>query len=186
MGALIACAASAAAFACGFPDVRFGDVHDPDGTAPEGGAELDAPADVIGANLDAPGDEVEAGVRRDGEAKLDVDAACPGPNQCDCDNDGFEAEGEACGGTDCDDRDPLIHPGQGYVAEPPEPPNEGNWDCKDPVEKQYVYNLTCGVLGGTGEGFRGDPACGEEADYYRCTGVLFSSAKNGTRRQGCK
>ena len=187
--AAFAFAASAVAIACGFPDVRFGVVDDVDETTPEAGvdgAEIDAPPDVIGANLDAPGDEVEAGVRQDGQAKVDADAPCPG-NPCDCDNDGYEGDGDGCSGDDCDDRDPLVHPNQTYIAEPPEPPNEGNWDCTDPIEKQYVYNLSCGAVGGAGaEGFRNDPGCGVVADFYRCTGLLFGFEKVGTRRQGCR
>jgi len=185
--AVLGSAASLAA-ACGFPDVRFGVVPDDDvdGAAPEAaGPELDGAADVQ-QNADAPGDEVEAGVRQDGQARIDADAPCPGANPCDCDNDGYEGKAEGCAGDDCDDRDPVIHPNQGYISEPPEPPNEGNWDCTDPIEKQYVYNLNCGALGGTGEGFRDDPACGAVADYYECTGFLFGSRKIGTRRQGCK
>ncbi len=173
------------AFACGFPDVRFGVIDDVDGTTPEAGSEMDASSDAAPSNVDAPGDEVEAGTRQDGQSKIEPDASCPG-NPCDCDNDGYLAEGDTCQGNDCDDRDPLIHPNQGYISEPPEPPNEGNWDCTDPIEKQYVYNMNCGVLGGSGEGFLGDPACGVVADFYRCTGVLFGSTKIGTRRQGCK
>jgi len=174
--------------ACAFPEVEFGAVDAIDGTSPEGGgsdadsAVTDGPA----SNVDAPGDSVEAGTRQDGQAKIEADAACPGANPCDCDNDGYQAEGDACAGNDCDDRDPLVHPNQGYVVEPPEPPNEGNWDCVDPIEKQYVYNLNCAALGGSGEGFRDDPACGAKADYYKCTGVLFGSEMIGERRQGCK
>jgi len=179
--------ASALFVACAFPDVRFGDLDDVDGALSEGGADVvDDRADVTTSNIDAPGDEVEAGVREDGQAKVPPDAACPGANPCDCDNDGYQAEGEDCGGDDCDDRDPLVHPDQIYISEPPEPPNEGNWDCTDPIEKQYVYNLSCSVLGGTGEGFRDDPPCGVVSDYYRCTGLLFGSTKIGTRRQGCR
>lgn len=182
--ALLLATASSIAFACGFPDVRFGELDAVDGAAPEGGADADARADAT-SNADAPGDEIEAGVRQDGQAKVDADAACPGADPCDCDNDGYRAEGD-CAGNDCDDRDPLVHPNQTYIAEPPEPPNEGNWDCTDPIEKQYVFNLNCSVLGGSGEGFRDDPGCGVVSDYYRCTGVLFGSQKIGTRRQGCK
>ena len=177
---------SSIGFACGFPDVRFGDIDDIDGTSSEAGAsDVHARSDAP-SNFDAPGDEVEAGVRQDGQAKVDPDAACPGTNPCDCDNDGYQAEGDACAGNDCDDRDPLVHPNQIYIADPPEPPNEGNWDCTDPIEKQYLFNLNCSLLGGSGEGFRDDPGCGAMSDYYRCTGFLFGSEKIGTRRQGCR
>lgn len=167
-------------------------IDDDDATTPEGGSQIDAPTDAIPPNLDAPGDDVEAGVREDGQAKVDAAAPCPGSNPCDCDNDGFEAEGDACNGTDCDDRDPLIHPSQNYIATPPDPPNEGNWDCTDPIEKQYVVNLNCATLLGLGcpaaQGYRDDPPCGSVADYYQCQSGLLSCnpVKIGTRRQGCK
>jgi hypothetical protein len=196
MVAMLLGSATAFAIACGFPDVRFGEFDDVDVEAPDGevdggdgadGADAEMASDARTSNADAPGDDVEAGTRQDGQAKIDGSTACPGANPCDCDNDGYEAQGASCGGTDCDDFDPLIHPNQDhYIAEPPEPPNVGNWDCTDPIEKQYPFKLSCGALGGRGEGFRNDPACGVEADYYRCTGFLFGSEKIGTRRQGCR
>ena len=160
------------------------------------GASSDADAAPIGdggmTNFDAPGDEADAATRQDA-AKIEEGGACPGANPCDCDNDGYEAQGDACGGTDCDDLDPLRHPNQGYVAEPPGEGSDGNWDCKNPVEKQYVVKLNCAALLGLGcnataQGYLNDPPCGTVADYYRCKPALLSclAEKVGTRRQGCK
>ena len=70
LAAGVACAAAMSlVFACGFPDVRFGELDDVDGTSPEAGsdAEVAAQTDVF-TNADARGDEVEAGVREDGQA----------------------------------------------------------------------------------------------------------------------
>ncbi len=162
-------------------------------SSPDEDASSDAaPIDDGGVtDFDAPGDNADAATRQDA-AKIEEGGTCPGLNPCDCDNDGYEAQGE-CGGTDCDDRDPLRYPNQGYVSEPLEPGSDGNWDCKDPVEKQYVVKLNCATLLGLNcnskaEGFRDDPPCGTVADYYRCKpGLLACGAeKIGTRRQGCK
>ena len=85
-----------------------------------------------------------------------------------------------------------MHPNQTYIAEPPEPPNEGNWDCTDPIEKQYVVNLNCAALLGLGckraQGYVNDPPCGSVADYFECQpGALSCNAvKIGTRFQGCR
>jgi len=167
-----------------------------------GGDEFSSPADDASSDaapiddggmtsFDAPGDDADAASREDA-ARIEEGGTCPGANPCDCDNDGYEAANEACGGTDCDDLDPLRHPNQGYVVEPPAPGEDGNWDCKDPIEKQYVTRLNCVTLLGLGcpaaQGYRNDPPCGTVADYYQCKPGLLSCnpVKIGTRRQGCK
>jgi len=143
--------------------------------------------------FDAPGDDVEAATRQDA-AKLEAGAPCQAANPCDCDNDGYEAEGGTCAGNDCDDRDGLRHPNQTYVIEPPDPGKDGNWDCVNPIQKQYVEGLDCSTLLGlncntSAQGFTAKSvACGEEADYYQCqqSGLACVASKMGKRRQGCK
>jgi hypothetical protein len=199
--AALAVAAMVLAIACGDDDVApippfdGGDTGAATGdAAPASEAAADAAADApvvdAPAPRDAPGDDVEAATRQDA-AKIEPDAACKSSNPCDCDNDGYQSL--ACDASDCDDRDPLVHPNQTYVAEPPPPPNQGNWDCTGGVEKQYTFNLTCATLPlglscNTAEGFVGDPACGEVADYYRCKQAVLSctAEKVGERRQGCR
>lgn len=151
-----------------------------------------APIDDGGmTNLDAPGDDAEAATRQDA-AKIEEGGTCPGANPCDCDNDGYQSQTDTCAGDDCDDLDPLRHPNQTYVAEPPDEGKDGNWDCKAPVEKQYVVKLNCAALLGLGctaaQGYLNDPPCGSVADYYECRPGLLScnAVKIGTRRQGCK
>lgn len=167
---------------------------------PEKDGQSDAAAEELDAasmNLDAPGDEVEAAVRTDGGEVLAPDESCRGTNPCDCDNDGYEGVGEGCSGEDCDDRDPLRFPGQTFVAVKPEDGKDGNWDCSDPIEKQYATNLSCGLLGlllctsGT-QGFTSDPPCGTEAPFYQCSTSLVglnltcAPVEVGKRRQGCR
>ncbi len=56
-------------------------------------------------------------------------AACPAeePPDCDQDRDGFEAEGD-CGGDDCDDLDPRVHPGAAELCDPLDRDCDGSWD----------------------------------------------------------
>lgn len=166
-----------------------------DETSPADDASSDVDAAPIGdggmTNLDAPGDDAEAATRQDA-ARIEEGGTCPGANPCDCDNDGYQSQTDACAGNDCDDLDPLRHPNQTYVAEPPDQGKDGDWDCKNPIEKQYVVKLNCAALLGLGckpaQGYVNDPPCGSVADYYECRpGVLSCNAvKIGTRRQGCK
>ena len=175
------------------PSVDGGGGDETSPTADGASPDVDAtPIDDGGTtNFDAPGDDADAATREDA-AKIEEGGTCPGANPCDCDNDGYESQAGSCTGDDCDDLDPLRHPNQTYVAEPPEQGSDGNWDCKNPIEKQYVVKLNCAALLGLGckpaQGYMDDPPCGSVADYYECRpGVLSCNAvKIGTRRQGCK
>ena len=175
------------------PSVDGGGDETPSTTTEDASSGEDAaPIDDGGTtNFDAPGDDADAATRGDA-AKIEEGGTCPGANPCDCDNDGYEAQSETCGGNDCDDLDGLRHPDQLYVSEPPDPGKDGDWDCKQPIEKQYVINLNCSALLGLGckpaQGYVNDPPCGSLADYYECRPGLLScnAVKIGTRRQGCK
>ncbi len=200
LGALVLVAAAGGFIACGSddpatpqPGLDAGDeTSSVDSSADSSASDVDADSITdAGMNFDAPGDDVDAATREDA-AKIEEGGTCPGANPCDCDNDGYQSQAGTCGGDDCDDLDPLRHPNQTYVAEPPEPGADGNWDCKDPIEKQYVTNLKCATLLGLGcpsaQGYLGDPPCGTVADYYECRSALLAcnAVKIGTRRQGCK
>jgi hypothetical protein len=194
----------ALAFACGFPDPAF--VADADGGGPgggdgeagpdparedggtEGGAITDAPGDTVVP----PGDDADVIVDRGDATVVEPDAACKTSNLCDCDNDGYTST--ACdAGTDCDDRDPLVHPNQTYVGTPPPREDGGDWDCSGQIDKQYAYDLRCDAIVScnAAEGFANDPACGEPAPYIRCKPAISplvgcAATDAGSRRQGCK
>jgi hypothetical protein len=115
-------------------------------------------------------------------AQLGADAQCVTSNQCDCDNDGYLAVGDACAGNDCNDRHAGIHPNQGFIEEPPESPNNGDWDCNGTVEKAYRTGVAC-ILGTLGQdGFLDDPDCGVISDYVVCG----SGRPAEKRPQACK
>lgn len=194
VGSAIVCAPALLVAACSFPEVAFiADTNVPDGHVdpPSEEEEGDGKPDAVDSDA-APGDSVEAGSRQDGQARLEPDADCVGEDPCDCDDDGHLSM--LCDGGDCDDRDPVVYPGQNFIGDPPIHPNVGDWDCSGTVEKQYTINLNCPALLGLGcpstsTGFQVDPACGETVDYYRCEGgglLRCNAVKNGTRTQGCK
>lgn len=96
-------------------------------------------------------------------------------SECDCDGDGYLSVG-ACGGDDCDDHDPQVHPGQtDYHEEPAANPAVGfDYDCSGTAEhdpEQAV--VSCGLLDlllcVDNEGFKGSaPPCGESGEWVRC------------------
>jgi hypothetical protein len=166
------------------------DVATPEGGASDGAVEAAEPPDAGTADT-APDD---AAVRDD--ASQPVDAS--GCSSCDCDTDTFSSGDAGCAppdaaGTDCDDLDPLVHPGQGYVASTWTSPHQpvGDWDCNGLTVKQLPHNVTCPPTTANcaaTEGFKGDPACGASAPYVTCQIQLLSCVVKTTvmRDQGCK
>lgn len=165
--------------ACSFPDVSFGP-PEPGGEEEAGPAEA-APPDAGGGASDSAREPelADAAFRDDATARVDASdcGVCD-----DCDNDGYlsvecdagdDAGGEPLG--DCDDFDPLRHPGRSWVAEKPIG-HAGDWDCDGKVDRFHKTDLRCegeyflwalvGCSGG--EGFLGDPGCGEEDFIYEC------------------
>lgn len=150
-------------------------------------------------DVDPTGKDQDATTIPDGGARVEAgaDGGC-GVNGCDCDNDKSPNQGCAVEGgakPDCDDFDPFIHPGQGFVNSPWDTASqhtpEGDWDCDRTTLKQYAHSLgqCAGLSIGScdKEGFIDDPACGAESDYVHCTGtVACSEASREKRTQGCK
>lgn len=101
---------------------------------------------------------------------------------CDCDGDGYLAKSVACGGDDCDDEDPRVHPGQtGYFAE--RSPNEHvgfDYNCnglleRDPIQGTSVLScLDLNLLACTQQqGFNPTlPPCGQVGRWVECRGIL--------------
>lgn len=93
---------------------------------------------------------------------------------CDCDGDGYLSE--ACGGDDCDDEDPQVHPGQTkYFAQAARNPEIGfDYDCSGTMERDPSQALVdCGLLSlalcQDNQGFEKKlPSCGKEGKWIRC------------------
>lgn len=97
--------------------------------------------------------------------------ACPKP--CDCDDDGYRAEGGDCGGTDCNDNDPDVWPGQpDYFADPSTHDSPFDYNCDGKEEKRFNQTVDCsGAVGcdTASVGYIGaPPACGEDGNYGSC------------------
>lgn len=99
-----------------------------------------------------------------------------GGSCCDCDGDQVLAKG-ICGGTDCDDHDDRVYPGEPiYYGEPTSDPTLGfDWDCSGTAEQDptLLKTVDCGVIGlpcaaGTGFLAKVPPACGESAPWGSC------------------
>ncbi len=193
---------------CTFPAVSFA----PAGGTPETGttdgptgsdAMADGGGDVVkvGANedVDPDGASQEAATRPDGGPMIDA-AGCT----CDCDHDHFQPATGGCDGgpgpiPDCDDFDPFIYPGQGFVAAPwtskTHMPSD-DWNCDGVRTKQYDYNQKCNDPNNCNgkSGFNDDPNCGETALFNNCIyngGIagIGATCKLGTQSQvaqGCK
>ncbi|APR75044.1 Hypothetical protein A7982_00390 [Minicystis rosea] len=95
---------------------------------------------------------------------------------CDCDGDHVNAIGP-CGGTDCDDHNPLAYPGEPvFYAEANDDPAIGfDWDCNGQLEQNpdLLKTVDCGLLGlpcASGEGYLATvpPACGKSAPWGKC------------------
>ena len=93
---------------------------------------------------------------------------------CDCDHDGYPSKA-LCGGDDCDDADPVVHPGQTmYFATPSPNPNVGfDYDCSGTPDPEYPSPLHCNALMGVncdaGVGFlNAVPPCGATGSWGSC------------------
>lgn len=205
---------AAIAVACSFPDVTFLESSEADtnGGHIDGGeasadaatgADATSDAEALPPDVDPEGSNKDASTVGDAADQVDA-SAC---TSCDCDGDGFnrvDVDAGCNGGPgsnlpDCDDLIAAIHPGQGFVEDRwPENASKsvlpGDWDCSGTVTKQYGYGSTCGALTACGDGFRGEPACGETAEYLTCkdplpllglTCSVGTSEPAGTRVQGC-
>ena len=208
-GSLVSIAAVAFA-ACTFPEVTFATEASSEaggGSIPEGGDERQAVTeggssdahDELPPDVDPNGTHADAATR--GDADTTVDAA--GCTTCDCDHDNFFGRDAGCTGGpgavyDCDDTDTFIHPNQAFVSDFTWPskvyPLAYDWNCDGKVDKQYRYDVKCGVLADcTAQGFSTNPGCGIEADYVFCKDSLVlglacaeDTAKREKRVQGCR
>lgn len=187
--------------ACTFPTVEFQTGVGPGGEGgTDGGADstLDSRDD---ARVVAEGGDPDAMIVKDGGMKIDASGCV----LCDCDKDGFNVKRAGCqdagGAIDCDDTDTRARPDQGYLVDKPEPPQNGNWNCTNGVEKFYKPNTNCTGLGaGAGcdatYGFEDDPVCGTNGKFVMCKTVstpplnldarCVVGSQNLTTTQACK
>jgi len=89
---------------------------------------------------------------------------------CDVDGDGSLATG-TCGGTDCDDNNADVHPGQVAFFTKATMSGSFDYDCNGQSEPQYASPLDCTAitLDCVGEGFADQlPPCGKSGKWARC------------------
>lgn len=194
--------------ACSFPTVNVLSLTDEDGGNDTGTLDGDKPD----ATFDSGGDgALPPDVDPDGGAKdattVDVVVVDASGGCCDCDTDMYLSDASTSGGActldagivgfaDCDDSIAALNPGSPFIinsdwpAETTHKP-KFDWDCDGVVTKQLNYQVVCKSIAGlgcTGEGFNGDPGCGNQGNYFQCQGGLLSCnpVSVGMRTQGCK
>ena len=117
------------------------------------------------------------------------------PDDCDRDDDGYDDEEGTCGGTDCDDGDLLVNPGQTAFFSLPRSSGGYDYDCDDDEEPE-LDSIDCSLisLGDCGgEGFEGSqPECGQSASWIACTpgiptiGAVCLANSDGLRTLRCR
>jgi len=146
---------------CTFPGVTYSDASvdsgEPDVTVQPDGGETDAGDAGDGAVVDP----------------------------CDQDHDGYRAKG-TCGGTDCDDHDPRVHPDAGFVDDVPDGATMGDWDCNGTVELEYPNVISACTLSCGAQGFGSTTGCGVVNWLIQCTSnTPCSKTDAGLHPQGC-
>ncbi len=100
---------------------------------------------------------------------------------CDADDDAYLAMTDGCGGTDCDDTDPTVFPGQTVFFPTATAAGSFDYDC-DGVE-QPLYPSQCSCPGEVLLGAAGAVACGEIGVRHPCvvgTGMCAPGAPLAT------
>jgi hypothetical protein len=97
--------------------------------------------------------------------------ACANP--CDCDRDGVRAA-TCSGGTDCDDADANVFPGQMDWFERARSGGSFDYNCSTRVEREFEAAVSCmGLLSAvlcnqTAQGFYAPPPCGQMGAWGGC------------------
>ena len=147
--------------------------------------------------LVACGDVADQGVYEPPEADAGADADAADEASCDEDGDGFEAE--ACGGPDCCDTDPNVHPGQEGFFDAPSTCGTWDFDCSGSVEVENDWPVSvCRYVNYDG-GVRGcpgghmaeswldtEPDCGEEGQRIAECGYDCEPIGKRTVVQRCR
>ncbi len=126
--------------------------------------------DAIGTHDDgdsAQGEgEVDAGTEDGFDNKLDQDCDGQDANCCDQDGDGYESE--ECGGHDCDDNDPNIHPGAADICDGRDNDCDGSIDENSMCQPGDIRECSNNI----GECRIGTQECQEGCFWGECSGVL--------------
>jgi len=108
---------------------------------------------------------------------------------CDLDCDGVLRDDAACGGTDCCDADPKVHPGQTQFFTKTNACGTWDFDCNGKSDPQWGQGEKCHICGFDccdKEGFEGaPPACGGTGAHAKCAGGICGDATDDLT-QGCR
>ncbi|WP_437285107.1 hypothetical protein [Sorangium sp. So ce406] len=98
-----------------------------------------------------------------------------GTVDCDADDDGYRST--ACeGGNDCNDENPLVHPGQPstFYGTPISPGGSFDYDCSGAEEREFQAVTCSNVLplcAAKTNVFQADVPCGGRASFGNCNGT---------------
>ncbi|XXY52226.1 hypothetical protein WME91_13935 [Sorangium sp. So ce269] len=112
-----------------------------------------------------------------------------GPVDCDADDDGYRSK--ACeGGTDCNDDNPLVHPGQPstFYGTPIAPGGGFDYDCSGAEEKEFEA-VNCSNLlplcGAASNVFQTNVPCGSQTSFGSCSITCQFSVLYAEYRRKC-
>ncbi|XYH94202.1 hypothetical protein ACMHYB_41150 [Sorangium sp. So ce1128] len=95
-----------------------------------------------------------------------------GPVDCDADDDGYRSK--ACeGGNDCNDDNPMVHPGQPsmFYGTPIAPGGGFDYDCSGEEEREFQAVNCSNILplcGAASNVFQADVPCGSRTSFGSC------------------
>lgn len=134
---------------------------------------------------------------RDGASAAEdagIDAShAPDGGTVPCDEDGDDVPSIACGGTDCDDTDPRVHPGADFSDAVPPTGGNGDWNCDGQVTKKITENLDCSSFDkdcDSHSGFAAEVTCGATSNSITCvySGLTKTCIEipNSRQKQSCQ
>ncbi|HTN84426.1 MAG TPA: hypothetical protein VL242_12090 [Sorangium sp.] len=193
-------AALSAGAGCGFPDVTFtgeasassagggaasssassASAASSSDAASSGGGEAGSTASAGGGGEGGAAASSSASTGGDGGAAASSSASSSasgsgggGPVDCDADDDGYRSK--ACeGGNDCNDDNPLVHPGQAstFYGTPISPGGGFDYNCSGAEEREFPA-VTCSnilpLCSAASNVFQADVDCGSRTSFGSCT-----------------
>ncbi|MGD0524858.1 MAG: hypothetical protein ABSE49_06935 [Polyangiaceae bacterium] len=165
---------------------------DQSSVSPDGAEAGDDAADEA-ASSDAAGFGGETSTPQD-DASEPWDAAddAPPPVGCDEDGDGYLADSEECGGTDCCDQDAHVHPGQTAYFTTPGACGGYDYNCDGKESPEYgAASCQWSSFSCSGNGFAPPvPGCGDNGTFTSCSipwyDVFSCTSSSGQQAQGCR